>query len=133
MSPRPNADFLRGLLAAYTLYLAWINAGALWLGLGLWFKYHHYAPLQVWFPLALGAAHAFACGALAFPGRRRLLAAALLLAATALLPLVLLAIYWRSQPRTAILPGFLANEAVRAAVAGAAWFLFRRAERAPGS
>ena len=131
MPPRPTADFLRGLVAAYALYLAWINAQALWLGLGLWIKYHRYVPLQVWLPLAIFAAYAVVAGALAFPGPgpRRLLAAALLLTTLLVLPVVLLAVYWGQQPSSGFLPGFAANEAVRAAVAGAGWFLFRRASR----
>ena len=134
MPPRPTADFLRGLVAAYALYLAWINAQGLWLGLGLWFKYHRYVPLQLWLPLAIFAAYAVVAGTLAFPGngprRLPLLVAALLLTALLILPAVLLAIYWAQQPASGFLPGFVANEIVRAALAGAAWFLFRRASRA---
>jgi hypothetical protein len=132
MNPRPNADFLRGLLVAYALYLAWINLGALWLGLGLWIKYHRYVPIQVWGSLALCAAYVFVCGALAFPGRRRLLTAAIVVTITALLPLVVIASWWKAGPAAVDIPAFLRNEVVRLTVAWGAWHLFRTFRKEAG-
>ena len=129
MSPRPNADFLRGLLAAYALYLAWINAWGLWMGVGIWVRYHQFVPLQMEAALALLALYLFIVFALALPKARRLLAAALLFSVAALVPVIVVIGWWRQQPQDGFLGGFARNETVRLAAAAGAWRLYRLAAR----
>lgn len=128
MTPRWNADVLRGLLLAYSLHSIWEGIGAF--RLGIW----PYQPMQFW--IGLGVAAAFSVGTVAFlwTTRPRLQAAFVLFASLAAASLLWL--LWICSARVhagqpvSFPPSVYFGQAMNVAAAVGAWLLYRSEPKA---